>query len=264
MNKNQEEVLESESFRDEQFSDEGSSVLKRSPSKTTMNRDSKLDEINQISNIPHGKSGKGLFGGMLKGLKQDDSMEDADGPVKENWQFWVFLMKKRKYHVFKNGISDKLNIPTGPEDETLIMCINFREKELKTILIDKLNVNPIMFYEWMLLSPVDKMFEFDENSVYYNMIINKDNFEETPLILRIIRKQNFAVIIVTQGELDAFQLTNEIASKFKFKLVTKMKFPKLFRKRGMKSEPAKLLESQPLKLGELTNTTNDKKKVLKK
>ena len=63
-----------------------------------MNRDSKLDEINQKSNIPQGKSGKGLFGGMLNGLKQDDNMEDADGPVKENWQFWVFLMKKRKYH----------------------------------------------------------------------------------------------------------------------------------------------------------------------
>ena len=52
-----------------------------------MNRDSKLDEINQKSNIPQGKSGKGLFGGMLNGLKQDDNMEDADGPVKENWQF---------------------------------------------------------------------------------------------------------------------------------------------------------------------------------
>ena len=173
----------------------------------------------------------------------------------------IFL---QKYHIFKNGISDKLNIPTGPEDETLIMWINFREKELKTILLDKLNLNPIIFYEWMLLSPVDKLFEFDENSIFYNMVINKDNFEETPLILRIVRKQNFVVIIVTQGELDAFQLTNEIASKFNFKLVTKMKFPKLFHKRGMKSELDKQHESQPLKLSELDEAAIEKKKVLKK
>jgi len=71
----------------------------------------------------------------------------------------------------------------------------------------------------MLLSPVDKMFEFNDMATFYNMVINKDDFDESPLILRIIRKQSFAVIIMSQAEGDAFQLTNEIATKFNFKEV---------------------------------------------
>lgn len=172
---------------------------------------------------------KKLFGNIFSGLKkEDEDFGEGDGPVKENWRFCVFQLKKKKYHVFKNGINGRFNIPMDENDETMFMCVNFTEKELKSLLINKLGVNPIMFYECMLVSPIDKMFEFNGNSILYNMVINQENFDDDPLILRIIRKGNFIVIIIRQSKQDDFQLVDEIASKFKFKEVKKMKFPKLW------------------------------------
>ena len=177
---------------------------------------------------------------MLSGLNQDD-IGDIEGPARENWQFWVFQVRKRKYNILKNGISDKLNIPLGPNDETLIMCLNFSDKELKTLLVDMLKVNTIIYYEWMLLSPVDKVYEFADGSTFYNMIINQERFQDTPYILRMIRKDNFAVVIMNQDEGDNFLLSTEIATKFKFKEIKKMKFPKLFKRRQMLKTQAKLI-----------------------
>lgn len=44
---------------------------------------------------PAKNNSKSLFGGLLAGLKQDDEMEDGEGPPKENWEFCVFQMKKK-------------------------------------------------------------------------------------------------------------------------------------------------------------------------
>ena len=172
---------------------------------------------------------KSLFGGMFSGLS--NNIGDVEGPARENWQFCVFQVRKRKYNILKNGISSKLNIPLGPEDETLIMCLNFSDQELKTLLVDMLKVEPIIYYECMLQSPVDKVYEFDDGSIFYNMIINRENFTDTPLILRMIRKNNFAVVVMNQEKGDTFMLSTEIATKFNFKEVIKPKFPKLFKRR---------------------------------
>ena len=172
---------------------------------------------------------KSLFGGMFSGLS--NNIGDVEGPARENWQFCVFQVRKRKYNILKNGISSNLNIPLGPEDETLIMCLNFSDQELKTLLVDMLKVEPIIYYECMLQSPVDKVYEFDDGSIFYNMIINRENFTDTPLILRMIRKNNFAVVVMNQEKGDTFMLSTEIATKFNFKEVIKPKFPKLFKRR---------------------------------
>ena len=125
--------------------------------------------------------------------ENNDNLVEADGPAKENWEFCIFEVRKKKYRVFKNGISDKLNIPLGPDDETLIMCFNFKKSELKTLLIDKLNVNPIMFYECMLLSPIDKVYEFDDMSIFYNMVINccSYNIPPPPQVRGVYKPENF-------------------------------------------------------------------------
>ena len=186
-----------------------------------------------------------LFGGMLSGL--NDNIGDVEGPAKDNWQFCVFQIRKRKYNILKNGISSKLNIPLGPGDESLIMCLNFSDKELKTLLVDMLKIEPIIYYECMLLSPVDKVYEFDDGSIFYNMVINRENFMDAPLILRMIRKNNFGVVVMNQKEGDKFMLSTEIASKFKFKEIIKPPFPKLFAKRRQKKREelkAKALRDQ--------------------
>lgn len=97
--------------------------------------------------------------------------------------------------------------------------MNFSPKELKMLLIDKLEVNPIMYYECMLLSPVDKVFEFNDKAIFYNLVLTRDHVDEEPLIIRIIRKNNFAVVVVREFENDTFKIPDQIAQKFKFKLV---------------------------------------------
>ena len=196
--------------------------------------DTKVSIPNALNSKLKVERSKSMLENLLSGLRKNENLVEADGPAKENWEFCIFEVKKMKYHVFKNGINSKLNIPLGSDDETLIMCLNFKKSELKTLLIDKLDVSPIMFYEWMLLSPIDKVYEFDDMSIFYNMVISKNNIQDSPVILRMIRKNNFAVIIMNHTERDEFHLSSEIASKFKFKIFKKMKFPKLFNKRIQK------------------------------
>lgn len=102
----------------------------------------------------------------------------------------------------------------------------------------------------MLLSPIDKVFEFGD-SIFYNTVINKENFEEDPLIMRIIRKGNFAVLIMNQADADKFQLIDEIAEKFKFKLIKKLKFPKInwskYKKNNSKGQQDLKSASEPQK-----------------
>lgn len=128
------------------------------------------------------------------------------------------------------------DIPLVPGDETLIMCINFSHKELKTLLLDKLKVDPIMYYECMLLSPVDKIYEFDDMAIFYNLVMLRDNIYEEPLIIRIIRKDNFAVFVIKELETDTFRVPDQIANKFKFSLVKKKSLLGLLGMKKKKSE----------------------------
>ena len=76
----------------------------------------------------------------------------------------------------------------------------------------------MIFYECMILSPIDKMFEFDDEIVFYNMIMNKKDFDEDPLIMRMIRKGCFLVLIINHKGDGTNQMIETIADTFKFKL----------------------------------------------
>mmetsp|Transcript_9322 Transcript_9322/g.8231 ORF Transcript_9322/g.8231 Transcript_9322/m.8231 type:complete len:159 (+) Transcript_9322:202-678(+) len=87
------------------------------------------------------------------------------------------------------------------------------------LLLEKLDINPIMFYECMLLSPVDKVFEFNDKAIFYNIVIPREYIDDDPNIVRVIRMKGFCVFVVKEFENDLFKLSNEIADKFKFKQV---------------------------------------------
>jgi hypothetical protein len=89
------------------------------------------------------------------------------------------------------------------------------------LLIERLAVNPVMFYECMLLSPVDKVFEFNDRAVFYNMVISRDVVDDDPIVVRVIRKNNFAVLVVKEYKDEVFKIPNEIAHRFHFNLVKK-------------------------------------------
>ena len=140
-------------------------------------------------------------------------------PNKELWKLSIYELGKKQYHVFDNKITANYSVPIIPEDETLIVCVNFSSKELKMLLIDRLNINPIMYSECMLLSQVDKVLEFNDKAVFYNIVITKEYIDDDPIIIRVIRKKNVAVVVVKELENDNFKLSEEIAKKFGFKQI---------------------------------------------
>jgi len=88
---------------------------------------------------------KSLFTGMLGNNvfktiltspdpNKPESEEEKEEPQSEGWHFYIFEMGKKKYHSFqtknKNNFK-KVNL--DPNDETLIICVNFTEKELRTL-----------------------------------------------------------------------------------------------------------------------------------
>lgn len=180
-------------------------------------RDSPNRSIHRQNTIINDALGKGLLNDILK-QQTDTRISNSfhSKPMKEHWRLCIFELGKKQYHIFENKLLANYNIPIVPEDETVIVCVNFSHKELRMLLIDRLDVNPIMFYECMMLSPVDKVFEFNDRAIFYNMVITREYIDDEPLIMRIIRKNNIAVIIVKELENDSFRIPNELASKFKF------------------------------------------------
>jgi hypothetical protein len=70
----------------------------------------------------------------------------------------------------------------------------------------------------MMLSPNDKVFEFNDRAIFYNMVISKEYIDEDPLIVRVVRKSNFAIIVVKELDTDPFKISSQIINRFKFKL----------------------------------------------
>ncbi len=69
--------------------------------------------------------------------------------------------------------SESLSLHVDPTEETLIICYNFTAEEIRYMISKKLNVNPMMFYETIMQSPVDKVFDFEETT-FYNVVIPGD------------------------------------------------------------------------------------------
>ena len=151
-------------------------------------------------------------------IKRESVFEKSDKKNKTNWKFSIFNLKKRDYRQFYNFNWESLNTQFDGDSEVILAWINFSERELKTLLIDYLNVNPMIFYECTMLSPIDKIYEYNDEVIFYNLIMNKDNFEEDPLIMRIIRKGWFLVLIINHKEDKPKDLVDIIAETFMFKL----------------------------------------------
>lgn len=73
-----------------------------------------------------------------------------------------------------------------------------------------------MFYECMLLSSVDKVFEFNGRAIFYNMVVTREAVDDNPIVVRVIRMESFAVIVVNEYDDESFKIPNAIAKKFDF------------------------------------------------
>lgn len=127
--------------------------------------------------------------------------------------------------MFMNKMEARYNIDLNPSEETVVICTNFSDKELRILLLEKLNLNPVIYYEYKNKSQIDKVFEFNEKAVFHNIIIPRDDIKEEPIIATVIKKDKCAVIIVKEMENDTFKIPEELISRFKFKLKRVVNMP---------------------------------------
>ena len=60
------------------------------------------------------------------------------------------------------------------------------------------------------------MFEFGDEAIFHNLVLNYPNFDQNPAIMRIIKKGNLSVLVFNQTQDDEFKLVDSIISKFSF------------------------------------------------
>lgn len=60
-----------------------------------------------------------------------------------------------------------------------------------------MRVNPIVYYEVLLNSTIDKVFEFNDVVIFYNIVIpSKDDHLENTIIIKIIKKGSVAALFL--------------------------------------------------------------------
>jgi len=62
-----------------------------------------------------------------------------------------------------------------------------------------------VYYEVLLNSTIDKVFEFNDVVIFYNIVIpSKDDHPENHIILKIVKKGNVAAMIINDVDYTAF------------------------------------------------------------
>jgi len=68
-------------------------------------------------------------------------------------------------------------------------------------------VNPIVFYEILLNSTIDKVFEFNDVVIFYNIVIpGPADHTDRNIILKIIKKGNVAAMFINDIDYKDFDL----------------------------------------------------------
>jgi hypothetical protein len=94
----------------------------------------------------------------------------------------------------------------GNTQDTFVILRNFKEVDIKSILIDQMRVNPLAYYAILENSNVDKMQEFNDSVTYMNIVIPKEWVDESRISLKIVKKNNFALCFINGYEQDALDL----------------------------------------------------------
>ncbi len=78
-------------------------------------------------------------------------------------------------------------------------------------------VNPIVFYEVLLNSTIDKVYEFNDVVLFYNIII-PGPFEnpENVIIIKVIKKGNVAAMFINGTTYEEFDFEDQLISNFGF------------------------------------------------
>lgn len=83
-----------------------------------------------------------------------------------------------------------------PNEQTLIICHNFRREEIKDIILNQLGVNLMIYYEIILRSPTDKSMDFNGEGDFLNIIIPGDMENSKDINICIVRKGKLAFVFI--------------------------------------------------------------------
>ena len=75
----------------------------------------------------------------------------------------------------------------------MIICRNFTRNEIKYILCDKMKIHPVVLFEVLMRSNLDKFYVFGDNVHFFNIVI-PDNFKTgKTMIVSLVRKKMLVV-----------------------------------------------------------------------
>ena len=77
-----------------------------------------------------------------------------------------------------------------------------------------MKINPIVFYEVLLNSMIDKVYEFNDTVIYYNIVIPMTYLSADHVILKLIKKGNVAVMFINDTGVDSFPIEKLLEEKF--------------------------------------------------
>ena len=95
--------------------------------------------------------------------------------------------------------------PSKSDEDIVIFVNNDNEALARDIIENYLKLNSILFYECMLDTPIDKIYEFYDDALFYNLTIvsnheNRESIQEKSLQYKIIRKNQLLLVFVDRDE----------------------------------------------------------------
>ena len=80
-----------------------------------------------------------------------------------------------------------------------------------------MRVNPIVFYEVLLNSTIDKVFEFNDIVIFYNIAIPGPSESSNKIVIKIVKKGNVAAMFCNDVDLKEFDFLKVLEDWFEFR-----------------------------------------------
>jgi hypothetical protein len=109
----------------------------------------------------------------------------------------IIELKDRVFRSFHENDKDRIPFRIDPNEETMFICRNFSPKEIRHLLIHKMKVNPMMYYEVVINSPIDKIHDYEGKATFFNMVIPGDFIEKGDDVrISVVKKRGIACFFI--------------------------------------------------------------------
>ena len=80
-----------------------------------------------------------------------------------------------------------------------------------------MHVNPIIYYEVLLNSPIDKVFEYNDIVIYYNILIpGPMGGRGEAIVVKVIKKGSVAAMFINDVDEGVWEFEEELKNKYNF------------------------------------------------